>query len=134
MCGLREGGEVVTAPIITPALVRRYLLATGWTVDPDGTWRNHGLHAAHQPSGPWNMVGPIAVAREMGINRDELMARLGMLAAAERLHERVTHMERPGANLTSFGVSLMEELDREAEELAKAAGLTPEAWEEAKGR
>lgn len=111
--------------IITPALVRRYLLASGWTVEQIGD-----RLAWTRPDGSscWSTLGgvPVMLNAAPPLRADEYGARLGMLAAAEDAHRKAMALDAV-APRRRF-------LLREASELVELAGVYPEAWEEAKGR
>ena len=85
--------------IITPELVKRYIMATG-----------PKMLAAACPSVPESID---AFIDDLRMDR----AALGMLAAAEMVHERAVSYE----------------LDALERSLVAAAGVDPESWEKARG-
>lgn len=103
--------------IITPALVRRYLIAMGWTQDPKG-WIRDGRTLPNSSLRHPEIPGPRAVAWCANTSVDDTCARLGMLAAAE--------MAKP------IGVSTSKERALYVG-MIEAAGVDPEAWEKARG-
>lgn len=115
-------------PIITPALVRRYLIATGWTEGEAGHYVHPALNAGLQPSpGSWNLPGPVALAAAMSITVDVLGSRLGMLAAAEMLRASFAAEWAPGED-----ESVERFVRGEIRGMTLAASVHPEAWEKAR--
>lgn len=120
-------------PIITPTLVRRYLLAMGYRRVPWGwTRRKPGLHEWTATEAGFHHVDDLVTlieraAADGGGIAHELCARLGMLAAAEKLRAAFEANWAPGEE---EGVEHF--VRGEIRGYILAAGLTPEAWEEAK--
>lgn len=112
--------------IITPALVRRYLIATGWTVGERGFLVKRasqvGLFEAMTPFDLDREIQSIATLERS--SRSEVAARLGMLAAAEMNLElvRVDGIRDVGSAIELRAFAMM-----------RAAGVDPEAWEKARG-
>ena len=137
----------MSAPIITPALVRRYLKATGWTLGTDGWWTgtNERGEAGCGFPDAWITRDPYdadVLARTAGsLSRTlQLCARLGMLTAAEILFARAAKLE-PSTSLDgSYDAAKKriaekreaEILRDEAERLVEHAGVDPKAWEAAR--
>ncbi len=117
-----EGGAPVNPPIITPELVRRYLIATGWTVEPI---ENRLVWTRPDGSSCWSSLGcvPAMLNAAPPLRADEYGARLGMLAAAEELLSVAAQSnEAKMARANS------------AEYLTRTAGVDPAAWEKARGQ
>ena len=112
-------------PIITPDLVRRYLIATGWTVEPI-----EDRLAWTRPDGSscWSSLGcvPVMLAAAPPLRADEYGARLGMLAAAEDLLERSREYFASGDSL--LGTSKAADGYR----FLATIGVDPGAWEKAR--
>ena len=100
-------------PIITPALVRRYLLATGWTLDPSGEYWDRSEETIPPDGNAWRRADSVQACLD-GEEHPELdRARLGMLAAAEMLiGDRAT--------LVTW--------DCQALDMIRAAGVEPKEW------
>jgi hypothetical protein len=111
----------MTATIVMPALVRRYLLATGWTAEQFGD-----RLAWTRPDGSscWSSVDavPVMLNAAPPLRADEYGARLGMLAAAEMDLETVRSGIRDYAST----------LEMAAYAKIRRAGVDPEAWEKAR--
>mgnify|MGYP003443008247 FL=1 len=103
---------------IAPALVRRYLLATGWEDAPRGFLVKYasqvGLFEAMTPFDLDREIQSIATLERS--SRSDVAARLGMLTAAE--------MGKP------VGGTVRERTLYFA--IVAAAGVDPEAWEKAR--
>lgn len=101
--------------IITPALVRRYLFATGQDSE------ELRVFVGALSTGENALAGFL---QDFAIDR----AALGMLAAAEMTHERaaMTMCDRPERSASY-------ELDALERSLVAAAGVDPESWEKARG-
>ena len=113
--------------IVTPALVRQYLLATGWTVGERGflvkSTRQVGLFEAMTAYDIDHEIDKVAHMERS--SRSEMAARLGMLAAAEMLIAVAPNAATGGERST---------LLVQARHLVEAASVDPEAWEKARGQ
>lgn len=105
--------------IITPALVRRYLIATGWALGERGFLVKRasqvGLFEAMTPFDLDREIQSIATLERS--SRSEVAARLGMLAAAEMYRDTLASASTT-ANERAFYVQAIE-----------SAGVDPEVWE-----
>ena len=114
-------------PTITPELVRRYLLATGWTVADDEWCGRNWFPPDERRSVPdtWievdplnaDMLGRIAGGQGMSFG---LVARLGMLAAADML---LNGFVRPWTSWPSEALDMICRVD-----------VDPAAWEKARSQ
>jgi len=117
---------------ITPTLVRRYLLATGFEDAATGALVRRGVGIVLFDG---MLLGDIEheiarIARAEDKRPHDLSARLGMLAAAEELLSERARIDASNPWMKTA----LEVLGYLAAKWITRAGLTPEAWEEAKGR
>ena len=116
-------------PIITPALVRRYLLATGWTLDPSGEYWDRSEETIPPDGNTWMRADSVQACLD-GEEHPELdRARLGMLAAAEMVREEAQGYEVKSTDEDGPREALLDV----ASKFIEAAGVDPKAWEKARG-
>lgn len=120
----------MSALILTPALVCRYLLASGWADAPRGFMTKRGEQVGlFATMTPYDLDREIEkIARSERVSRSELAARLGMLASAETSRSEAQGYEVKNTDEDGPREALLEV----ASKLVYGADVPLDAWAKAK--
>ncbi len=123
---------IVSAPILTPALMRRYLLASGWADAPRGFMVKRGEQVGlFVTMTPFELDHEIEkIARLERVSRSEMAARLGVLAAAETNRAEAQGYEVKNTDEDGPREALLDV----ASKLVFTVGAPLEAWAKARDR